>query len=302
MNAFLTLIRRELWEHRGLVWAPLLTAALLVVVTFFGSRVGGVDINFDDDESIFFADLAENPAAQIQLFAVWTSSLMVPQLLVALLVIFFYLLDGLYSERKHASILFSKSLPVSDAATVGAKFMVAAFLMPIWVWALSLVGGLLIFLIVKVIVAGTPLAPLGVWHGSAWVLVQATLLQNLLIAALWYAPVAAWLLLISVFAKRSPFLWAVLPPLLLVILESVAFDSTRVLTFIGYRLSGFFQFMAGGFMRSDEDGPSLQSIAEAYSALSATPLLASPSLWLGVLAAALLLAAVVRLRRWRDDA
>ena len=165
MNAFLTLIRRELWEHRGLVWAPLLTAALLVVVTFFGSRVGGVDINFDDDESIFFADLAENPAAQIQLFAVWTSSLMVPQLLVALLVIFFYLLDALYSERKDRSILFWKSLPVSDAATVGAKFMVAAFLMPIWVWALSLVSGLLIFLIVKVIVAATHLAPLGLRRG-----------------------------------------------------------------------------------------------------------------------------------------
>ena len=79
-------------------------------------------------------------------------------------------------------------------------------------------------------------------------------------------------------------------------------DGQVVVELRNFQLSGFFQFMAGGFMRSDEDGPSLQSIAEAYSALSATPLLASPSLWLGVLAAALLLAAVVRLRRWRDDA
>lgn len=302
MNAFLTLMRRELWEHRGLVWAPLVVALLLVLVTFFSSRVGGIDINLDGEESRFFADLAENPAAQMQLFAVWNSSLMIPQLLVALIVVFFYLLDSLYSERKDRSILFWKSLPVSDAATVGAKFTVAALLMPVWVWALSLVSGLLIFLIVKVIVSGTPLAPLGVWHGSTWLLVQAILLQNLLIAALWYAPVAAWLLLISVFAKRSPFLWAVLPPLLLVILESVAFDSTRVLGFIGYRLSGFFQFLQSGLMRSDEDGPSMQSIAEAYAALSAAPLLTSSSLWLGVLTAAALLALTVRLRRWRDDA
>lgn len=302
MNAFLTLIRREFWEHRGLVWAPLITAGLLIAVTFFGSRVGGIDINLETEESTFFAELARNPAAQMQLFAVWNSSLMIPQLLVALIVVFFYLLDALYSERKDRSILFWKSLPVSDAATVGAKFTVAALLMPVWVWALSLVSGLLIFLIVKAIVVGTPLAPLGVWHGSAWLLVQGILLQNLLIATLWYAPVAAWLLLVSVFAKRSPFLWAVLPPLLLVILESVAFDSTRVLAFIGYRLTGFFDSLQAGLMRSDDEAPSVQSIAEAYDALSAAPLLTNPSLWLGVIAAALLLAVTVRVRRWRDDA
>lgn len=302
MNAFVTLIRRELWEHRSLFWAPLIMASLLVLVTFFGSRVGGVNIDLDTSDSVFFADLAINPAAQVQLFAVWISSLLIPQLLVALIVVFFYLLDALYAERRDRSILFWKSLPVSDASTVGAKFAVAAVLMPIWVWALSLISGLLIFLIVKVIVADTPLAPLGVWHGSAWLLVQATLLQNLLIAALWYAPIAAWLLVISVFAKRSPFLWAILPPLLLLVLEAVAFDSRYVLGFLAHRLGGFFEVIQPAMMRTDDAEASVQSIADAYAALSAAPLLTQASLWLGVVGAALLLALAVRLRRAKDEA
>lgn len=301
MIAFYTLIRRELWEHRSLFWAPLIMASLLVLVTFFGSRVGGVNIELDDGESVFFADLAANSAAQLQLFSVWISSLLIPQLLVGLIVVFFYLLDALYAERKDRSILFWKSLPVSDAQTIGAKFATAVVLMPVWIWFLSLVSGLFIFFIVKFIVADTPLAPLGVWHSSAWLLVQATLLQNLLIAALWYAPVAAWLLVISVLAKRSPFLWAVLPPLLLLVLEAVAFDSRYVLEFLGHRLGGFFDVMQPALMRTDDSGASMQTIADAYAALSAAPLLTTASLWLGVLAAGLLLALAIRFRRVKDE-
>ena len=302
MTAFLTLMRRELWEHRSLVWAPLVTALLLVLATFFGSRVGGLEFELGDQEAGFFSDLAATPAAQVQLFAVWMGSLLIPQLIVGLLVVFFYLLDALYGERRDRSILFWKSLPISDASTVLSKFTVAALLMPVWIWGISLISGVLIFLIVKFMVADTALAPLGVWHSSAWLLVQATLLQNLLIAALWYAPIAAWLLVISVFAKRSPFFWAVLPPLLVAILEEVAFGTGRILTFVGHRLSGYFQALQPGLMRSRDDETTLQTVAEAYQALSAAPLLTSSSLWLGVLSAALLLALAIRLRRWRDDA
>ena len=84
MTAFLTLMRRELWEHRSLVWAPLVTALLLVLATFFGSRVGGLDFELGDQEAGFFSDLAATPVAQVQLFAVWMGSLLIPQLIVGL--------------------------------------------------------------------------------------------------------------------------------------------------------------------------------------------------------------------------
>lgn len=308
LRTFLTLLKRESWEHRSLVWLPLLTAALIVATALISTQVAGmarVRITLDGGERDFFASLAVDPQAQAQLFGVWMGSLVAPIMLVAAVVLFFYLLDALYAERKDRSILFWKSLPVSDGATVISKAVTALVAVPLWVWLLSLITGLLTFAIVAVKVAGTPVAPLGNFHFGVWVVLQLTLLQNVLIAALWYAPLAAWLLLVSVWARRSPFLWAVLPPGLLALFEEITFGRSQVAHFIGYRFSGFFDAMGPGLaVKSDEiDTTSmLQSIREAYEGMSAVSLLGTPDLYLGVLAAAALLWLTIRLRRWRDDA
>lgn len=305
-QAFKTLVTRELWEHRSLVWAPVVTAALLVIGTLLSAQgTGSVQIDFDGRESSFFATLSADPNANSQLFGIWTSSLIIPQAFVGFLVIFFYLLDCLYAERKDRSILFWKSLPVSDTATVLSKAATALVAVPLWVWLLSIVTGLLTFAIVALKVAGTPVAPLGNFHPATWIVLQLTLLQNLLIAALWYAPVAAYLLLVSAWAKRAPFLWAVLPPALLALFEEITFGSGYVARFIGHRLSGFFEAVGPGLSVDGDtiDTPAvMHSIRAAYEGLSAASLLASPGLYLGLLIAAALLFAATRLRRWRDDA
>jgi len=307
LHTFLTQLKRESWEHRSLVWLPLLTAALIVVTALISTHVAGSNrISLDGGERDFFATLSLDPQAQAQLFGVWMGALVAPIMLVATVVLFFYLLDALYVERKDRSILFWKSLPVSDAATVISKAVTALIAVPIWVWLLSLVTGLLTFVIVAIKVSGTPMAPLGNFHFAAWGVLQLTLLQNLLIAALWYAPLAAWLLLVSVWARRAPFLWAVLPPALLALFEEITFGSARVFKFIGYRLVGFFDAVGPGLVRGDTDEADpasiLQSIRDAYEGMSAISLLGTPDLYLGVLAAAALLALAIRLRRWRDDA
>jgi len=307
LHTFLTLLKRESWEHRSLVWLPLLTAALIVVTALISTQVAGsIRISLDNGERDFFATLSLDPQAQAQLFGVWMGSLVAPIMLVATVVLFFYLLDALYGERKDRSILFWKSLPVSDAATVISKAVTALIAVPIWVWLLSLVAGLLTFVIVAIKVAGTPMAALGNFHFAAWVVLQLTLLQNLLIAALWYAPLAAWLLLVSVWARRAPFLWAVLPPALLALFEEITFGSSQVFKFIGYRLFGFFDAIGPGLIRGDTEEADtasiLQSIRDAYEGMSAAALFGTPDLYLGALAAVALLALTIRLRRWRDDA
>jgi len=307
LHTFLTLLKRESWEHRSLVWLPLLTAALIVVTALISTQVAGsIRISLDNGERDFFATLSLDPQAQAQLFGVWMGSLVAPIMLVATVVLFFYLLDALYGERKDRSILFWKSLPVSDAATVISKAVTALIAVPIWVWLLSLVAGLLTFVIVAIKVAGTPMAALGNFHFAAWVVLQLTLLQNLLIAALWYAPLAAWLLLVSVWARRAPFLWAVLPPALLALFEEITFGSSQVFKFIGYRLFGFFDAIGPGLIRGDTEEADtasiLQSIRDAYEGMSAAALFGTPDLYLGALAAVGLLALTIRLRRWRDDA
>lgn len=303
-QAFKTLVTRELWEHRSLVWAPVVTAVLLVVGTMLSAQgTGSVQIDLDGRESSFFMALSSDPKVSGELFGVWTSSLIIPQAFVGFLVIFFYLLDCLYGERKDRSILFWKSLPLSDEATVISKGLTALIVVPVWVWLLSLVSGLLVFGIVAMKVSGTPLAPLGEFHPFIWLMTQVVLLQNLLLAALWYAPIVGYLLVASAFAPRSPLVWTILPPVLLVTAEKIVFNTSLVGGFIAHRLSGFFEHLGGMLLREGDQVASPAAaavIGDAYQGLSAVSVLTETDLWLGLPVAAVLFWGAARLRRWRD--
>ena len=276
---FLTLVRRELWEHGSLIWAPLAMALMIIVVSLVSGMVkGSVDIDLGEARPL--PELFGDAEKQRGIFTLVMAGLVLPQLLVAFVVVFFYLLDCLFTERRDRSILFWKSLPVSDAKTVLSKLFVALVAVPLWSWALSLVVGLVVFGVVAAQVSGTPAAGLGTWHGGTWLTVQAAMLGKMVIAALWYLPVAGWLLLVSVLAKRAPFLWATLPFLVLSLAERIALGSNVVGALVAQRLFGF---------------------REEVSLMSEFPLLASPGLWIGVAVGAALVYAAIRVRRRSDD-
>ena len=268
---FLTLVRRELWEHRGLIWAPLAMALTIIVLSLLGAAqditLPGVVVVRDADE-------------QRDFLSTLMIGLLVPQLLAGLVVVFFYLLDGLFTERRDRSILFWKSLPVSDTKTVLSKLFVALVAMPLWIWALSLLVGLVVFGVLAAKVSNTPAAALGTWHGEDWLVLQATLLGKLAVAALWYLPVAGWLLLVSVLAKRAPFLWATLPFLVLSLAERIALGTNGMGALVAQRLFGF---------------------SAEVSLMREFSLLASPDLWVGVAIGAALVYAAIRVRQRSDD-
>jgi ABC-2 type transport system permease protein len=309
MNAksFFTLVKRETWEHRSLFWVPIITAALIVIAAIISSNVSGsiqLDVNLDGEDSTFFARLATDEIAQARLFSIWMGSIGLPVLVVTIIVLFFYLLDALYAERKDRSILFWKSMPVSDSATVLSKLFTSMVAVPLWVWAVSLVMGLLTFMIIALKVSGTPIAPLGQFHLGAWLVLQLTLLQNLLLASLWYAPIAGWLLLVSVWAKRAPFLWAVLPPALVMLFEEIIFNTEHVAQLLGYRLTHYFEAASFGFNVETGAGSQVifDTIKNTYEGMSAASLLGEPHLYSGLVVAAVFVLLAIRLRRWRDDA
>ena len=276
---FLTLVRRELWEHGSLIWAPLAMALMIIVVSLVSGMVkGSIDIDLGEDRPL--PELFGDAEKQRGIFTLVMAGLVLPQLLVGFVVVFFYLLDSLFTERRDRSILFWKSLPVSDAKTVLSKLFVALVAVPLWSWALSLVVGLVVFGVVAAQVSGTPAAGLGTWHGGTWLTVQASLLGKLAIGVLWYLPVAGWLLLVSVLAKRAPFLWATLPFLVFSLAERIALGSNVVGALVAQRLFGF---------------------REEVSLMSEFPLLASPGLWIGVAVGAALVYAAIRVRRRSDD-
>ena len=133
--------------------------------------------------------------------------------------------------------------------------------------------------------------------------VQGTLLLNLLVASLWYAPVAAFLLLVSAWAPRAVLLWASLPPVLLMIAERTALGTAEIAAFLGYRLTAYFEAIgaAGTRAASPDTAAQVAVIGDLYNRISVAPLLANIDLWLGVVAAAVMLWGAIRLRRWRDD-
>ena len=276
---FLTLVRRELWEHGSLIWAPLAMALMIIVVSLVSGMVkGSIDIDLGEDRPL--PELFGDAEKQRGIFTLVMAGLVLPQLLVAFVVVFFYLLDCLFTERRDRSILFWKSLPVSDAKTVLSKLFVALVAVPLWSWALSLVVGLVVFGVVAAQVSGTPAAGLGTWHGGTWLTVQAAMLGKLAIGVLWYLPVAGWLLLVSVLAKRAPFLWATLPFLVLSLAERIALGTNVMGALVVQRLFGF---------------------SEEVSLMREFSLLASPDLWVGVAIGAALVYAAIRVRQRSDD-
>src|SRR3981081_2692424 len=230
LQTLIVLIRRELWEHRSLWIAPL-GIAVLMVLTAFPIHFGNVAHEAD------FAG-AENRLSAFTLM-VWGQSL--PQYLVMVIVVSFYLLDCLYAERKDRSILFWKSLPGSDNLTVLSKLLVALLVVPLGVFALGLLVSLSFVGIWELNAAFGRLPPIPGWDTLAWLKGEMALLACLIVGVLWYAPFAAYLLVVSAWARRSPFLWATVPGVLAPLLDRMACGTTYLWKLLAYRTYGIWQ-------------------------------------------------------------
>jgi len=103
-----------------------------------------------------------------------------------------------------------------------------------------------------------------------------------------------WLLLVSGWAKRTVFLWAVLPPLALSIVEKIAFGTTHLASLLKYRMTGW---LDAAF---DFASPGRDATAGPLAELTPLDFLSTPGLWIGLVVAAALLIAAIRMRRSQD--
>lgn len=290
MNAkIVTLVKREFWEHKSLWLVPAVTAALFLLGGIFGgmhfSGGAGVDIRFGPAAGQMFDAQAGRDFGAMSLLGI-TGYLTV----FSALAVFTYLLDCLFAERKDRSILFWKSLPVSDWETVASKLLVAMLVVPVMVLAVAtllqpVLAGIawLRFPEVRPLVGGF----VSGLTGLPYVIVGG------LFGLLWYLPLAAYLMLASVLARRAPLMYAVIPPLALSIAERMLFDTRHVGRFVAERL-----FPWPGRVQH------LLVDAEAgWKTLGGDwwLLFQDLKLWLGLVAAAGMMYMVVRLRRYRDE-
>jgi ABC-2 type transport system permease protein len=287
-DILLTLVRREFWEHRALWLAPVVVAALVAVCV----AIGRIHIDLDDAERLGSSPLA--------LLTIIQLVLAVPLYIVILFVGSYYLLDCLYAERKDRSILFWKSLPVSDGLTVCAKLLVGLVVAPFGVFALALAAHAVYAAILETRVTFGAVPGILNWSAREWLRTEAVMFLVTLFVVLWWAPIAGYLLLVSAWVRRAPILWATLPFVLGPVLEWVAFGTRHLLDFINYRVNGIL-YLLGVEHLNIISKHGLHPVGTALAVLDFRGALTAIDLWLGLAATAALVYAAIRIRRYRDD-
>ena len=273
-------MRRELWEYRSLYLAPLIVGALALIGFWIslihlpailrGVRVHHVDV---------FATM-ETPYVTVALL------LMAVEILLAV----FYSVDALYGERRDRSVLFWKSLPVSDATTVLAKASIPILVLPLITAVVTIALQFIMSVSHSVVLAANGMSPALPWiHIPFFKTAGVNLYHLVVFHGLWYAPFFGWFLLVSAWAKRTPFLWAVIPPLAVGLVEKIAFNTSHfgqgVMTRVG-----------GG---SEGGGTPGGMNMDMFVPQHALHFLFSPGMWLGLAFTAGCLLLAVRLRRMR---
>jgi ABC-2 type transport system permease protein len=250
ISRYYWLLRRELWEFPSLYIVPLMAGGV-AVVTFAVNAVRGVSMPFPPHA--FAAGLVMGSAYIVAIF---------------------YALDTLYAERRDRSILFWKSLPVSDTATVLAKLTVPLVISPLITFGVTVVT----------FAASTPFVHLGVpLLRTSWLVFY----HMFTVHALWYAPLFGWLFLISAASKRMPFVWAVLPAFVLIFVERMTLGTSQLGDFLQRHLT------------ISPDAIVVQGTMPIDPHTELTPLtfFSDAGLWLGLLLTTLLVALAVQLRR-----
>ena len=283
IRSFYWSVRRELWEYRSIYLAPLAIAGVVLLSFVF------VLISLPHMMRILPSlDAEHQREALAHPYDISAGLIMAAAFIVSI----FYSIDALYGERRDRSIIFWKSLPVSDLTTVLAKASIPLVVLPLGSFVITVVTQAIMVLLSSLVLLASGFSVATLWTQVQPHQTLLLLLYHLVTAhMLWYAPLYAWLLLVSAWARRAPFLWAIFPPLAIGIFEKVAFHSSILVNLIGDRYSGGSDAISSmmGDMPFD---PGMHVNPGAF--------LAAPGLWIGLIFAGIFLVAAARLRRYRD--
>ncbi|MBT8103825.1 MAG: hypothetical protein KJO95_12700 [Gammaproteobacteria bacterium] len=297
------LLKREVWEHRSIYVTPLAIASIvtlgtLAMLMFAGGFAKELDI------AIFGAtNIAGDTERQAALtgFFVGTSGVF---LLAATVLTVFYTLDCLYTERKDKSILFWRSMPVTDAEAVISKLVTAIVIIPM-VTVAVVIATHLVNLAVTSIWFSAKGADAGhlIWGSVPLLDNWLAALIVTLASAVWMSPFVGWFLFVSAYTKRSPFLMAFMPLVLIPILEFIFLRSSFFADAVFSR-KGMIPLFRGMDIEAFFDEETLHLSEEAVSLLAFLDVgrfLTSPSMWGGVVICALFVTAAIYVRRYRDE-
>ncbi len=303
INHYMALIKREFWEHRSIWVTPTAIASIIMLGTLTALMFVG---DFSKELNLAFFS-AQNIAGDVERKALLTGLFVgsSPLFLLGLaILVVFYSLDSLYAERKDKSILFWRSLPVTDAETVVSKLLTALILIP----AIT-IGAIIVTHIVNLIVVSLWVSMKG---GDAGMLIwgSVSLFDNWLAAiiaiycmGIWMSPFLGWFLFVSAYTKRAPLLMAFMPLVLIPLIEGIFLRSAHFAEAVWGR-SALIPLFSGVDIEAifDEDRRHLNE--EMISLLSTIDLgrfITSIDTWIGIIVCGLLTTATIYVRRFRDE-
>jgi len=316
MKTMKWLIKREMWEHKGmLVWAPTVIATLIGVLALFAAFLDkNITINSDGSPSEMLSVTLEGKVRTqiIETMAQAYMAASAPVLLVLGFLVFFYCLGALHDERRDRSLLFWKSLPVSDSMTVLSKVLLACVVAPLITLAIGFVLSLVVLLTGALLLLSHGTNVFGeLFLTPDLYLTPLRMLGLLPLYVLWALPTVGWLLMVSSMARSKVFLWAVGTPLVTALLllwadkaMHIGINSAWFVSNIVSRL--LLSVVPGAWLMFDKALLSMEHaprrlpvpqtiFGESWSTLG------NANVWIGVVAGVVMIAVAIWMRRRREE-
>lgn len=277
---FIWSMKREIWENKSIYIAPLIVAGVIL----FGALISAGHLPQRRQTAMLLDDVHRRMAIELP-YNIAAGAIVIAVFGVGL----FYCLDALYGERRERSILFWKSLPVSDVTTVLSKASIPLLVLPPIAFVIITVTQFVMLLISSAVLAPSGLAST-TWANFNILQQSVILAYSLIVITLWHAPIYGWALLMSGVARRATFLWAVLPPFAMAAFEKFTFNTSYIWSLVKHRIAG-----------AGETAFNLQHSISITSLSQLTPgrFFVTPGLWIGLVFAAGFIVAAIRVRRYR---
>lgn len=221
----ITSFRKELWEfNKTLFWVPLLIAVFIIAAPLLQLMLMEDYQTSRLLEGMGNIDNLPQVAGFTKFFLATIMGIFVPFIMVSLIIQLYYFTTCLYDERRDLSVYFWRSMPVSDALSIGVKLFTGALVVPaVFMVAATLV--VLVFLLIALVICTVlyfnyDISLWGLWANADIFSNLGSIWLTMLPYTLWMFPVFVWLMLASMFAKKAPFLWAILPLIGVLLIES----------------------------------------------------------------------------------
>jgi len=324
MNTMKWLIRREFWEHKGsLFWAPLILGGLIVAFFLFHLSVGMSTDHFNGSFFIngtkleSWAPLANLNSEQIATVAFILSNafmaISAPLFVILAFIVFNYCMNALYDERRDRSILFWKSLPISDSTTVLSKVTIATLVAPLTTIVFATATWALVLVMCSVALAVKGINVFGIFLSTPSLYLTPIEVVGLIpVYVLWGLPTFGWLMMVSSWARSKVVLWALGVPILSMLLLGWAEKMFGLdLNFGWYAHNIVGRILLGvvpgvwvhlsGMEITPLLGPNQQGLDMTSVFTHSWSTLERPELWIGAVAGVAMIYAAIRMRRWREE-